>query len=83
MLPFEIKVQIIASAPYFLSLLVYALLPDQSKILDLLVVKAILGKTIFCIISQIIYIVCITIKHQQEQSKIDEWTLKMHKADPD
>jgi len=44
---------------------------SQSKILGLLVIKAILGKTNFCIIGQIIYITYITTKDQQEQSKID------------
>lgn len=42
----------------------------QSQILDLLVIKATLDKTNFCIIGQIIYIIYISIKHQQEQSKM-------------
>lgn len=54
---------------------------SPSEIRGLPVIKAILGKTNFCTIGQIIHIIYITIKNQWKLSKIDSWTLKMQKAD--
>lgn len=71
MLPFGIKVQIISHAPCYLSLLVYAFSLEQSEILGLLIIITILDKTHFCIISQIICIIYITIKDQWQPPKID------------
>lgn len=42
---------------------------SQSEILGLLVIKAILNKTNFCITGQIIYIIYITIKDQWNHLK--------------
>lgn len=81
MLPFGIQVSIIAHAPYYLSLLVSAFFQEQSEVLDLLIIIAIWSKIHFCIISQIICIIHITIKDQWQPPKIDEYTLKMQKAD--
>lgn len=71
MLPFGKKVQITAHPPSSLSLLVYGLFLEQSEILGLLIIIAILGKIHFCIISQTICIIYVTIKDQWQPPKID------------
>lgn len=69
MVPFGTKVQIIAHAPDYISLLV-CFFPG-AEILGLLIIITILDKTHFCIISQIICIIYITIKDQWQPPKID------------